>query len=192
MVPVWATVVSLYFFFYCFHFHLIFVSETYSLTDGIYYHANEETLIANVSTDASTTFDNDMSLTLPNKFELTFKLKNQSITAGARFGLIPTIRKGTNSPTYSVYGQQTTTKYVGVYRDTSTHAVGSDTACTGTDYNDWKITRDGNTFKWYFNGTQINSDVTLSWWDNYVPHCLCWQYWRSGTAYVKEILIKPL
>lgn len=133
-----------------------------------------------------------MSLTLPSSFELSFKLKNNSITNGVRFGIVPVRNKSSNNPTYSLFGQQTTTKYVGVYRDTGTHAVGSDTSTTGTEYHDWKIVRDGNTFKWYFDGVQINSDITLSWFDNYAPHLLGWQYWRSGTAYVKEILIKAL
>ena len=131
-------------------------------------------------------------MSLPSKFELSFAYKVTGNTKGMRFGLFPFAQKSGNHPTYCLEIQKTTTKYVGVYRDSSTHAVGSDTSITGTDYHTFRIVRDGNTFKWYIGDTQLNSDITLTWFDNYSPYCLGYQYWANGTIGVKELKVKPL
>ena len=131
-------------------------------------------------------------MSLPSKFELSFAYKVTGNTKGMRFGLFPFAQKSSNNPTYCLEIQKTTTKYVGAYRDSSTHAVGSDTSITGTDYHTFRIVRDGNTFKWYIGDTQLNSDITLTWFDNYSPYCLGYQYWANGTIGVKELKVKPL
>ena len=189
MVPVWATVVLVYFFFYCFHFHLIFVSETYSIVDAIYANSTELSQ-SGANGDHFTVIDNDLSLTLPNKFEWTWKMK--STVPGSRFIIAPVANKSANNPNYSLGGQQNSSTRVGLYRTTSVTAVGSDTSTTGHEYHNWKITRDGNTFKWYFDDVQINSDITLTWFDTYSPRTLGFMYWKTGTINVKDIVIKAL
>lgn len=172
------------------HYERIFSSEIY-VCDALVYRPNEATISENASNDKCTPLDNNLSISLPSSFELTFKQKNTN-KQYIRFGLVPVANKGNGNPQRSIYGQQTPSTYVGVYRDTGTHGVGSDTSTTGTEYHEWKITRDNNTFKWYFDGVQINSDVTLTWFDTYNPYCLAWQYAYNGTAYVKEVKIKAL
>ena len=116
----------------------------------------------------------------------------KSASTGSRFACVPVANKGNANPNYNIAVQQTSTSRVGLYRTTSVTAVGSDTSITGTDYHDWKIVRNGNTFKWYFDDVQINSDVTLTWFDTYTPHTLGFWYWKTGNISVKDILIKPL
>ena len=165
------------------------VSETYSLTDAIYVHTPEITQTGS-SGDHFTAIDNDLSLTLPSKFEWTWKMK--STCTGSRLLIVPVANKTKASPNYSIGGQQVQTTRVGLYKTTSVNAVGSDTTTTGTEYHNWKIVRDGTTFKWYFDDTQINSDITLSWFDNYTPKTIGFMYWSTGTINVKDIVIKAL
>ena len=167
----------------------ILVSETYIVTDAVYANANEISQSGS-SGDHFTVIDNNLSLTLPSKFEWTFKMKSTS--TGSRFMIVPTANKGNSNPNYSIGCQQVSTTRVGLYRTTSVTAVGSDTSCTGTEYHEWKIVRDGNTFKWYFDNVQINSDITLTWFDTYTPKTLGFMYWRTGTMNVKDIVIKVL
>lgn len=127
---------------------------------------------------------------LPSNFELSFKMK--STCTGSRFMCVPVANKGQSNPNYSIGCQQVQTTRVGLYKTTSVTAVGSDTSTTGTEYHEWKIQRDGNTFKWYFDNVQINSDITLTWFDTYSPHTLGFMYWKTGTMNVKDIMIKPL
>ena len=167
----------------------MFVSETYVITDAIYAHASELSQ-SGISGDHFKVIDNDLSMTLPNKFEFTFKMKSTS--SGSRFMMVPTANKGNSNPNYSVGCQQTSTSRVGLYRTTSVSAVGSDTSTDGTIYHNWKIVRDGNTFKWYFDDVQINSEIILTWFDTYSPHTLGFMYWKTGSMSVKDIIIKPL
>ena len=165
------------------------VSGTYVLTDAVYAHASEISQ-SGASGDHFTVIDNNLSLTMPNKFEWSFKMKSNN--AGSRFIMAPVSNKSSSNPNYSIGVQQTSTSRVGLYRTSSVTAVGSDASITGTDYHEWKITRDGNTFKWYFDGTQVNSDITLTWFDTYTPKTLGFMYWKTGTMNVKDIVIKAL
>ena len=167
------------------------VSETYGIVDAIYANSTETTLpTVSGSGNKILTLDNNLSLTLPSSFELTYTIKTSFNSV--RFGIVPVANKSNKDPNYSVFGQQTSNQYVGVYRDTSVHAVGSDTSTTGTSYHNWKIKRTNDTFQWYFDNVQINSDVTLSWFDTYTPHTIACQYWSNGTAKVKDIILKAL
>ena len=127
---------------------------------------------------------------MPSKFEWTFKMKSSS--AGSRFMMVPVANKTSGNPNYSIGVQQVSATRVGLDKTTSVSAVGSDTSTDGTEYHTWKITRDGTTFKWYFDDVQINSNVTLSWFDNYSPKTLGFMYWKTGTMNVKDIIIKAL
>ena len=129
-------------------------------------------------------------MTLPNKFEFTFKMKSTS--TGSRFMCVPVANKGSGNPNYSIGCQQLQSTRVGLYRTTSVSAVGSDTSTDGTIYHTWKIVRDGNTFKWYFDDVQVNSNIILTWFDTYSPHTLGFMYWKTGSMSVKDIIIKPL
>ena len=169
----------------------IISSEIY-VEDCLLSRPNEVIQSFTASSDKFTVYDDNLSMSLPSKFELSFAYKVTGNTKGMRFGLFPFAQKSSNNPTYCLEIQKTTTKYVGVCRDSSTHAVGSDTSITGTDYHTFRIVRDGNTFKWYIGDTQLNSDITLTWFDNYSPYCLGYQYWANGTIGVKELKVKPL
>ena len=173
----------------CYYFQRIPLIQTYVICDAIYAHASEITQTG-ASGDHFTVIDNNLSMTLPNKFEWTFKMKSNS--TGSRFMCVPVANKGDANPNYSIGVQQISNSRVGLYRTTSVSAVGSDTSITGTDYHEWKIVRDGTTFKWYFDGSQVGNNTTLSWFDTYSPHTLGFVYWRTGGMYVKDIIIKPL
>lgn len=165
-------------------------SSAVTVEDCIYYNATEITQSLSGGGDHFTALNSSMSLSLPSKFELTFDCKSTS--TGSRFGLVPVANKSSNNPTYALLVQQLSDIYVGVYRDSSTHAVGSNTSTTGTNYHNWKITRDTNTVKWYFDDSQINSNITLSWIDSHNPYLLGFQYWQTGSMSVKNIKIKAL
>jgi len=166
------------------------LQETYEVIDSLLYRPSEVSQQGQGGGDYFTPYDNDMSLTLPNKFELSFKFKSTS--SASRFILAPVQYKTSRSPNYMIGVQQTSDIRVGLYKTTSVSAVGTNTSIDGTVYHEWKIIRNGNTFQWYFDGVQVNSDVNLTWFDNYTPHLLGFQYWYTGTMTVKDILIKAL
>ena len=168
----------------------MFLQETYEVIDSLLYRPSEVSQQGQGGGDYFTLYDNDMSLTLPNKFELSFKFKSTS--SASRFILAPVQYKTSRSPNYMIGVQQTSDIRVGLYKTTSVSAVGTNTSIDGTVYHEWKIIRNGNTFQWYFDGVQVNSDVNLTWFDNYTPHLLGFQYWYTGTMTVKDILIKAL
>lgn len=166
--------------------------QSFVIIDGLYAHINEivenQTNTSNVLHNVNV--DSNLSLQLPTNFELTMKVKS-TMTNSPRFGLKPVSQKDSSNPNYLVMVEQTSTTGKGMHRNNSNLPVGS-VSIDGTSYQDWKIEKQGNVFKWYLNEVQIGSDVTLSWFDTNNPYLLAFYYWQGGTMYVKDLVIKPL
>ena len=185
VVPVWAAVVFLYFFFYCFHFHLIFVSETYVIEDCI---ATQIPEWSYTSTGTSTQYKKiiDASFDLPSKFVLDFDYKGSN---QARTGLF----KSSTNENYNLDVQVDTNDYVGVHRSTSTTGMDSGRlTADNTQYHNCKITVDGTSVTWLLGGSNSSSS-TVSWITNNPLHYVLVEVWKIGaTVYVKNLKLKAL
>ena len=179
----------------------MFVSEIYSITDAYYALIAEQTYTSTTSSGDHAYYINpNVELTLPNNCEITFKAKSNN--AGLRIGLhskshysgsgySPGANPQAIAPNYGVFAQQITTYGVGVYRDTSTHGVGSDRSMTGTEYHNWKIVKQGTSISWYCDDVQFSTAQTLSWIGSYTDYTPVFYYWRTGACYIKDLVIKP-
>ena len=161
------------------------LSETYIITDAIYYQQAEQTFESTVSYgDHSTVLNPDVAIKLPDNCEISWKFK--SIADGSRFNLAKNNNIAVN-PEYSLFSDRSKTYDIG-YRDTSTYKKGS----INVDfiYHDYKFVRNDEEVDFYIDGV-LKSTELLDWLDS-CNYTFIWSYWRPGIIYVKDIIVKKL
>ena len=165
------------------------LQETYVIEDCLYAHLSETSFTSNSTSDQVQKLDNNLSVTLPSNWELSFDYKG-NIT-NARFGLIPTSNTSSN-PNYSLFVQIASNDYVGVYRDTSTHGMDSGRlTADNTQYHNCKISGTSSTVTWLLSGTN-SATANIGWVSTKNPYFLGLYTFNKNTVYVQNIKIKPL
>ena len=165
-----------------------FLQETYSIEDCLY-ALDEWNATRSSSSETVTQIDNDISLTLPSDFILSYDYKG-NIT-NARFGVF---QKSTinSSRNYSLSTQIASNDYVGVYRDTSTHGMDNGRlTADNTEYHSCEIKSENGTVTWLLGGTNSIS-ASINWITSHNPYGIGVHTWNTGTVYVQNIKIKPL
>lgn len=165
----------------------IFLQETYSIEDTIYYNPNEYSQQGYGGGDHSVRFGDDLNLTLPSKFEYSVKFKALGIAI--RFFLCKNTSVSAN-PQYGLFVSRTDTGLLAGYRDSNTYEFGK-TSFVDSEYHEYKFIRNGNSVDAYCDGNLIGTVSTFTWLDNY-HYTFYWAFWWDKIAYVKEMKIKPL
>ena len=165
------------------------VSESYAIEDCLYAHLSETSFTSNSTSNQVQKLDNNLSVTLPSNWELSFDYKG-NIT-NARFGLIP-VSNTSSTPTYSLFVQISSNDYVGVYRDGSTHGMDSGRlTADNTTYQNCKISGTSSTVTWLLGGTNT-STANINWVSTKNPFLLGVWTFNKNTVYVQNIKIKAL
>ena len=171
----------------------IISSEVY-IEDCTYWNETETTRIL---TNGSTIYDNDMSVALPSKCEISFD--ECSIKSGSggqhRFFLLPKSQYSDNiaQPQFAIYFDNETTNNVhtfGKIENDSTIEFIRESDSLGS-YHTIKYIVDGTTVQMYFDDA-LKTTQTLSWISNYSDYCLSMIKWSSGIPKIKNVKIKPL
>lgn len=160
-------------------------SENMNIEDYIYYKEEE---ITSYSSDTNYTILTTLS-ELPSKFELSFDYKTNG---EARVGLFDVDNFVTpNNPNYSVFvgSPNGSSKWYYGVRVTSTNTT--DVYASPTDYHQYTIRRDGNTFYYQKDGVGSYSK-NANWFDahSYVLGLLTWGTNKESS--VKNIILKTL
>lgn len=170
----------------------IISSEVY-IEDCTYWNETETTRITN----GSTIYDNDMSVALPSKCEISFD--ECSIKSGSggqhRFFLLPKSQYSGNieQPQFAIYFDNETTNNVhtfGKIENDSTIEFIRESDSLGS-YHTIKYIVDETTVQMYFDDA-LKTTQTLSWISNYSDYCLSMIKWSSGIPKIKNVKIKPL
>ena len=172
----------------------IISSEVY-IEDCTYWNETETTRIL---TNGSTIYDNDMSVALPSKCEISFD--ECSIKSGSggqhRFFLLPKSQYRSNiaQPQSAIYFDNETTNNVhtfGKRENDSTIEFIRESDSLGS-YHTIKYIVDGTTVQMYFDDA-LKTTQTLSWISNYSDYCLSMIRWSAdGISKIKNVKIKPL
>ena len=171
----------------------IISSEVY-IEDCTYWNETETTRITN----GSTIYDNDMSVALPSKCEISFD--ECSIKSGSggqhRFFLLPKSQYRSNiaQPQSAIYFDNETNNNVhtfGKRENDSTIEFIRESDSLGS-YHTIKYIVDGTTVQMYFDDA-LKTTQTLSWISNYSDYCLSMIRWSAdGISKIKNVKIKPL
>lgn len=167
----------------------MFLQKTFELEDCFFTYLSEETVNRSSLSVLTQEVVQNTQLTLPQKFEMSFKLK--SSINGYRTYLTPVTNKSANDPNYALFLQQYSNLMTCGYRTSSTNGLISNRTIDGTIYHDWKVVRDGNSFKYYFDGVEVAS-TTITWFDDYTPHTVVFNCWGTGSVSMKELKFKAL
>ena len=163
----------------------ILLSQTYSIEDCIFYDTTEYT----GSSGNYLTIVDLSNITLPSQFILSVDYKTNYESRCGLFSKSNFI----GNPNYSVFiGTPSTSTinswYYGV-RTTSTNTT--DVRASPTDYHNYTIRRDGNTFYYQRDGSGSYSK-SANWFNNY-SYVIGMMQWGSGkSAYAKNIKLKAL
>ena len=170
----------------------IISSEVY-IEDCTYWNETETTRITN----GSTIYDNDMSVALPSKCEISFD--ECSIKSGSggqhRFFLLPKSQYSGNiaQPQFAIYFDNETTNNVHTFgkieNDSTIEFIRESDSLES--YHTIKYIVDGTTVQMYFDDA-LKTTQTLSWISNYSDYCLSMIKWSSGIPKIKNVKIKPL
>lgn len=172
----------------------MFVSETYDIIDGIYYNPTGSTVTSTSTSDrkVNTDFDN-VNIPLNSDFEYSYDYISSSI--GFRWYIYSSSRASASYPEYALgFGANTQAgkgyHLFSTIRITSPDNIYLFEATSNTKYH-VRIVKTGTTIQVYVDDT-LYTTHTVSWWDNYSPFKFGWNIWKTGTATVDNILIKPL
>ena len=170
-------------------------SSTVSVEDCIYYNSSE---VSRTTTNGSTIYDSNMSVTLPSKCEISFGFwSNCSNSNGEhRFFLLPKSQfsTGTTQPQYALYIDQRGSNKgtLGKRENNSTVGIVSNFTLTTSSWHTVKWVCDGTSIGIYVDDT-LKSTQTISWIGNYSDYCFSMMRWTSsGTSTMKNAKIKAL
>lgn len=163
-------------------------SSAVTVEDCLFYDTTE---LSQSSTqtggDKSTAMGDDINLTVPNKFEVTYDFK--TTINGSRLNFCKH-NSVTSNPQYSMYFGTGTNGYFeyGVRSSSTSSTVESIT--NDSAYHSYKIARNGSSLTYYRDGSQVGTK-SASWIDSY-SYRFYWSYWRSGTMYIKNRKVKAV
>ena len=173
----------------------MFLQETYTIEDCIYYHTNE---VSRASRNGSTIYDNNLSVALPSKCEISFDFYSTVSSGGYehRFFLLPKSQFSTDTtqPQYALYVDQKGSNKgtAGKRENNSTVGIVSNYTCNGSTYHTVKWVRDGTSVKIYIDD-ELKTTQTITWIDNYSNYCFSMMIWSStAQSKMKNAKIKPL
>ena len=161
------------------------VNDDVTIEDCYYYTPTEYSKTGQGGGDHSSIMGTDLNLTLPPKFEYSFKYK--ATGTAIRFFLCKNTSVSAN-PQYGLYVGRIDSGFQVGYRDTGTYEFGVKSS-PDSEYHEYKFVRDGSTIDAYGDDNLIGTVSNFNWIDDYY-YTFYWAYWYSNTAYVKDIKIK--
>lgn len=176
----------------------IISSEVY-IEDCTYWNETETT---RALTNGSTIYDNDMSVALPSKCEISFDECSIKIGSGGqhRFFLLPKSQysSGITQPQSAIYFDNETANDVHTFGKRENDSTIESTiefmreSDSLGNYHTVKYIVDGTTVQMYFDGV-LKTTQTLSWIGDYSDYCLSMTRWSAGgISKIKNVKIKPL
>lgn len=169
-------------------------SSPVTIEDCVYYNTSA---VAHTTTNESTIYDNDMSITLPSKCEVSFDFWSNNTQSGEhRFFLLPKSQFSTDTtqPQYGLFADQKGGNIgsLGKREDNSTVTTYANFSVTGSTWHTVKWVKD-NTKVLFYIDTTLKGNQTLSWIDNYSNWCFSMIRWTcTGTSIMKNVKIKAL
>ena len=174
--------------------HCIFLQETYSIEDCIFYDPTENSASRTSSTVKNKIY-NSLSITdLPNHFVWEMDMKiSVSGTSGDRIFFTPQNLSG-DQPSNALWIQyESTFMNAGSRRSGSTYSMTTNTPTASADtYATFKMEREGSTITGSVDDT-VCGTLTETWIDNYSSWWFSYVLWRpNATLTWKNIKVKAL
>lgn len=169
--------------------------QTCSIEDNHYYNSAE---VTRTTTNGSTIYDNNMSIVLPSKCEISFDIQasNVNVSSERRYFILPKSQysSGTSQPLYALFIQFGSSVLECGKRENGALSVftgGTHSASNNTYYN-VKFIRDNDSIKVYIDDVLWKTG-NASFLDNYSDWTLSMIRWSAtGTSKIKNVKIKSL
>ena len=139
--------------------------------------------------DHSIIIDNNLSLDLPSKYELSFEV--QSNIDGGRFGMWSKSNINSSTCSWGIGMQSGASSMNAMYRTTSSSGFGSMNVSNGGVFHKFKFIVDGESITSYIDDT-FNATLSLPFIDDYNDYTFAYWVWRTGTINLKNLILKPL
>jgi len=172
------------------------MSSPVSISDVYFHRDTEYSLTKSSGSTLNQAIANDIALTLPSNFELTFKIQTTGGTSSNehRFFIQPnSLYVSGTQPRYALFvDNRGTTGQFGHRNNGSTVGIGStfSTYTTGT-YHIVKIVRSSNSLSFYFDN-DLKGTQNITYLDNYTDWNFYFHLWNNGTMKVQNITLKEL
>ena len=170
------------------------VSGTYSVSDVYFHRDTEYSLTKSSGSVLNQAIANDISLTFPSNFELTFEIQTTGGTSSAehRFFIHPnSLYVSATQPRYGLFvDNRGTTGQFGYRNNGTTTSFGSTfSTFTTEEYHTVKLVRSGNTVTFNFDGESKGTQA-ITYLDNYTDWNFYFHLWNNGTMKVRNITLK--
>ena len=171
------------------------VSGTYSVSDVYFHRDTEYSLTKSSGSVLNQAIANDISLTLPSNFELTFDIQSTGGTSSNehRFFIQPkSLYVSATQPRYGLFvdNRGSSTGGFGHRNNGTTTSIGSTfSTYTTNEYHTVKIEREGNSLLFYFEDSLIATQ-TINYLDNYTDWNFYYHLWNNGTMKIRNITLK--
>jgi hypothetical protein len=168
-------------------------SSSVSVSD-VYFHRDTEYSLTKSSGSAlNQAIANDISLTLPSNFELTFEIQSTGGTSSNEHRLFiqpNSLYVSATQPRYGLFvDNRGTTGQFGYRNNGTTTSFGSTFSYSTNEYHTVKIVRSGNSLTFYFDD-DLKATQTINYLDNYTDWNFYFHLWNNGTMKVRNITLK--